>query len=538
MNNFISTIFKKNIFSIIIILLLSIVLPIINNIIPKLSQEFVDKGIILKNFKFIFIISILIIILHGIKYLFNTIIQSKVINLNVNTINNIKKDIINSIVNRPMIFHDQNSSEYLLSRINEVDNLSSLFSIDLITLIINIISSIVAFCLILSKNIIIALLTISLLPFFILIIRIQFKRITSQIHSSLESSAKTNEKMFSIIKGTQTLKQFNEESTLLNKLNSNIDNLTKILITKNLTINKNTNIISFFTIAIQTFLICIVGVFIAKNSLSIGDYFSLSQYISLVYIPVLSYQSVGMNIKPALISLKRLKNLKSESISKVPKNTLKFIDRLEVSNLYFQYDKNTPLLENINFSLKKGDKLLIKGPNGCGKSTLVKLLLGFYKNFSGSILLNGMDLKSINEEYLREKIALVPQCCYLFDTNIIDNIKLANNNLTDLEFFKKIEYLKKIHLFDGINLNTNLIENGKNLSGGEVQRISLARILIRDFDICIFDEFTNSLDINSKKVLKDIFKKEFNDKICIFISHDDYLNDLANKTLNINKTYI
>lgn len=163
------------------------------------------------------------------------------------------------------------------------------------------------------------------------------------------------------------------------------------------------------------------------------------------------------------------------------------------------------------------------------------MFLGFYKNFSGNIFLDGIDLKSINEECIREKIAVVPQSCYLFDTSIIDNIKLANNNLTQVEFLKKIKYLQSIHLFDGIDLETNLIENGKNLSGGEVQRISLARILIRDFDVCIFDEFTNSLDLDSKKVLKKILKEEFEDKICIFISHDDYLSDLANKKLYIRK---
>lgn len=537
MNKLIRMCWKKYTVSFMIIILLSIVLPVLNNIIPKLSQELVDEGIILKNITVIVIVSSLIIISYGLKYLFNTIVQSKIIDISLNTISNIKKDIISSTVNRPMIFHDQNSSEYLLSRINEVDNLSALFSADLITFLVNLVSAITAFILIANKNFSLAILTISLLPIFLLVIKKQFKKINEQICSSLESSAKTNEKMYSVLKGTQTLKQFNEEDTLLNGLNVNIDNLTTLLLTKNLTLNKNTNVVSFFTIAIQTFLVGIAGIFIAKNTLSIGDYISLSQYISLIYIPVLSYQTVGMSIKPALISLKRLKYLNSQNAAVKKEINLSSIHKVEVSDLCFQYNSNVPVIEHTTFSLQKGDKLLLTGPNGCGKSTLVKLLLGFYQNYSGTILFDGIDLKSINEQCLREKIAIVPQSCYLFDTTLIANIKIANNTLNEEAFLKKIDYLKSINLFDEINLDTKLVENGKNLSGGEVQRISLARILIRDFDICIFDEITNSLDVASKIIIKNIIKKEFNDKICIFISHDNYLKDLTNKTLSLTKNY-
>ena len=97
--------------------------------------------------------------------------------------------------------------------------------------------------------------------------------------------------------------------------------------------------------------------------------------------------------------------------------------------------------------------------------------------------------------------------------------------------------MKQLNLFRGIDLNIKSIENGKNLSGGQIQRISLARVLIRDYDVCIFDELTNSLDIDSKEILKEILKTEFNDKICIFITHDNYLDDLINYRINLYKNY-
>lgn len=520
--------YKKNIF---LIFFLSILLPIINNITPLLSKALLDKGILTKNISLIILLSILIIISYALKYLFNNIIQSKVIKVNLDLVSNLKKDVINSTINLPITFHDKNSSQYILSRINEVDNLSKLFSSDLIMFFINIFTALVAFCLIFQKNIFLSLLSISFIPLFIFLSNITFKKINDQIFNSLETSAVTNRKMHSVLKGTLTLKQFNEENRLLNDINKDIDKLTQTISLQNLTINKNVNLISFFTIFVQTFLVGIVAIFIAKDNLSIGDYLSISQYISLIYSPVLVYQNIKINIKPALISYKRLKELYKNDSKLKQKHILKSISNINVSDLCFEYNNNTPVLKNISFNIAKGDKLLISGENGSGKTTLSKLLLGFYDNYSGDIIIDDENLKSIDENSLRERISIVPQKSYLFDMSILENIRIANNKLNDAEFIKKIDYLKGTNLFKGIDLNANLIENGKNISGGQIQRISLARILMRDFDVCIFDEITNSLDKESQHIIKEIIKNEFNSKICIFISHNEYLDDIITKKI-------
>ena len=528
----IKRIWKKHSNSIIFIIVLSIFMPIISNIIPKLSQHLFDDGIIKKDKDFIIGITILIIFFNAVKYLLNNTIKKKIINMNFKTISLLKKEIISSVVNLPMIFHDKNSTEYILGRVNEVDNLSNIFSDELVTFIINFITSIVAFILIVKKNIVIAICSIAFIPIFIFICKKTFTKINQQITDSLETSAKTNEEMYSILQGTMTLKQFNEEGTLLQELNSSIDKLSYTLMNKSLTVNNNTNLITFTTITIQAFLLCIVSTFIVSGELNIGDYISLGQYISLIYVPVISYQSIGISIKPALVSINRLKDLYKNSKDDKKYQILN-IDRVVMKNLTFSYSNNKELIKDINLELKIGDKLLISGKNGCGKTTIAKLLLGFYDNYEGSILINGNEVKSVNEEALRDRISLLPQKCHLFNTSILENIRISNNKLSDIEFNKKIEELTELNLFDGIDLYSQCIDNGKNLSGGQIQRISLARILIRDFDMCIFDETTNSLDGQTKKIIKNIIKAKFNNKICIFISHDDYFDDLINIYLNL-----
>lgn len=517
----------------ILIILLTMTLPIINNLIPLLSKALMDKGILSNNIYSIITISISIIIAYGIKYVCNNLVQTRVVKINLNLVSNLKKEILSSIINLPITFHDSNSSQYILSRINEVDNLSKLFSSDLIMFFINIFTSLLAFYLVLKKNFLIALLTILFIPIFLYLSNITFKKINAQIINSLEISATTNKKMHSTLKGTLTLKQFNEEETLLKSINEDIDNLSNTISLQSLTVNKNINLISFYTMFVQTILICIVAIFVTKGNLSTGDYLSIGQYIGLIYAPILLYQNIRMNIKPALIACNRLKELCPPTQKLQQKINIKSINQISVSNLEFEYTKGAPVLKNVSFDLNKGDKLLISGSNGSGKTTLSKLLLGFYDDYSGKIVINDKNLNSINKHSLRDRMSIVPQENYLFDMSILENIKIANNKLTEKQFFEKIEHLKSINLFKGINLNNNSLENGKNLSGGQIQRISLARILIRDFDVCIFDEITNSLDRESQEIIKNIIKNEFDDKICIFISHNEYLDDLITKKINI-----
>lgn len=103
---------------------------------------------------------------------------------------------------------------------------------------------------------------------------------------------------------------------------------------------------------------------------------------------------------------------------------------------------------------------------------------------------------------------------------------MANREVNDEEFTRRIDHWKKIGLLDNLNLEENVIENGKQLSGGQIQRIALARVLHRKADVYIFDEFSNSLDDSTKQLIRDVVDSEFKDKICIFIVHDNLLDDL------------
>jgi ABC-type bacteriocin/lantibiotic exporter with double-glycine peptidase domain len=515
--------------------LISILIPIISNSIPYFSKHLLDGVLVPDNKVAIVSFVAVIIILNILKHIFTTTNQISVTKMNLSAISEIKKNVINDVINLPIVFHDINSSQYILSRINEVDSMSNLFSTELVSFIICVITAIVAAVLICYQSIAILVLAIITMSILFIAIKRAFIQMHNQVNDLMETSAQTSEDIYSNIHGAMTLKQFNNENEVIKKISSQIDILVAKNKTKSLTISKNSNLIMALVIVAQNLLIGLAALLINQGDLSLGSYLSISQYLALMYTPVLAYQSIVISLKPAIVAYNRLCEFYTKPDRVNKKITIASIDCVELVNLSFGYPNNPLVLKNINLKLYRGDKLLVTGANGSGKTTLSKILLGFYDNYQGSVQLDSIELRNINEANLRDKVSILPQKSYLFNLSIEENVRIADGNISDAEFAKTMSYFKKIGLFDGMDISAKVHDNGKNLSGGQIQRIALARLLLRDSDVCIFDEFYNSLDVHAVRAIETILQQEFNDKICIFIAHGDQLSNMCNGVLNLNR---
>lgn len=341
-------------------------------------------------------------------------------------------------------------------------------------------------------------------------------------------------KIYINISGAATLKQFNGESDMVKRIGVQLDALASKNKMKNLTLSNTSNFIIALVFVTQNIFIGIIAILINKGEMSIGSYLSMSQYLSLTYVPILSFQSMNISLKPAAVAYKRLSNFYSCVPIQNKKERITSVNSITIQNLSFHYPEKQNILNNINLSLQRGDKLLLQGANGSGKTTFSKILLGFYDDFEGSVLFDDVDVRQIEEKNLRSHISLLPQKVFLFNCSLEDNIRIANKGLSETEFQKRIMYFQQINLLKGLDLKQQVLDNGKNLSGGQIQRIALARILLRDTSVCVFDEFDTALDKDAKGIVEEIIKAEFNHKICIFIMHDNHLKGICNKTLNLN----
>jgi len=200
---------------------------------------------------------------------------------------------------------------------------------------------------------------------------------------------------------------------------------------------------------------------------------------------------------------------------------INFKDEIKFENVDFSYENKNKIIKNLSLKIKKGEFIAFVGKSGTGKSTIIDLIMGLNNPQKGKILVDNNPLENLEINSYREKIGYIPQTGLLFNMSVLDNIKWANENASD-EKIKEVCKQAFAHDFiesfeDGYN--TNVGERGVRLSGGQLQRISLARALIKDPDILILDEATSALDINSEQHIQNTLKNIYSSKTIVVIAH-------------------
>lgn len=211
-------------------------------------------------------------------------------------------------------------------------------------------------------------------------------------------------------------------------------------------------------------------------------------------------------------------------------------DNIEFIDVSFGFNKNTPLIEKINFKINKNDIVGIKGSSGKGKTTLINLIIGFLYPVSGKILINGITNESYKNNFIK-RIAYLPQDVFLIDGTIAENIALGEKINIDSEI-KIYNSLKKANLYNFVNnldskINTNIGDRGVKISGGQKQRVAIARSFYFNKDILIFDESTSSLDKNTAKKIIDEILILKNKVTIILISHNKNFYKICNKIIDL-----
>lgn len=201
------------------------------------------------------------------------------------------------------------------------------------------------------------------------------------------------------------------------------------------------------------------------------------------------------------------------------KDFIDFKNKIELTNVSFEYNKNKKVLENINIIINKGDKVAFLGESGSGKSTLVDLIIGLYKPLSGEIVIDDKKLTSDNVKSYRSKVGYIPQSIYLFDGTVGENVAFGY----EYDKEKIMEVLKKANIYDFLSskegIDTLVGDGGIQLSGGQKQRIGIARALYSDPEILVLDEATSALDNETEAKIMDEIYETSQDKTLLIIAH-------------------
>lgn len=350
------------------------------------------------------------------------------------------------------------------------------------------------------------------------------KKITNQEYEkTYEASTLLNQ----TILGFKELKVLDVEKTYIKKYKTINDELCKLK-TKKANYWVNTNVVRWDIWKISDlFLILILIVLISKFNFDTTKVILLSTYISNIiniYFTHIIENSIDV---PSFIKNieKNMKILSDNEIKeeKFGSQSLSSINGVvEFNNVSFKYENSKFFLKNISFKNFPNRKTALVGKSGSGKSTIMKLMLHYYDNYSGSIKIDGIDLKEIDKKSLIDNISVVYQDPFIFNLSIKDNILLSNEDATNEEFENACKKAKLdefvLQMPDGYDTIIN--DKSTNLSGGQKQRIAIARAIIKNSKIILFDEPTSALDKENTEYIKDLIDELSVDKTVIVVSHD------------------
>jgi len=276
-----------------------------------------------------------------------------------------------------------------------------------------------------------------------------------------------------------------------------------------------------------------------NNGVTIGGLFAFLTYSAFVIGPISAILNIGYDFSNIIPSAKRFFGFLDmdteleegqEKLVRVDNNQIK--GKIKFENVSFSYKDGEKILNNLNLEINPGEKIAIVGANGCGKSTLINLLLRFYKPQEGKILIDGIDINKIKLRDYRNLISVVSQDLYLFNTTIEENISVGSK--IDESNIYKVAIESSAHEFIQelpMKYKSEVGRNGAKLSGGQRQKIAMARAFARESKILVLDEATSSFDIESEAYVNGLLSINFKDRTVIIISHKPDILKKVDKVL-------
>ena len=431
------------------------------------------------------------------------------------------------IFHLPMKFFATRKTGDITTRYSDANTIKSIFTSIALSLVMDIsmaiITGIILFrmnAMLFSISLFMALVSILL----VLVFKQPYKRINEE---TMIQSAALNSQMIESLRGIETIKCNANEDTQLENLEKEYIKSLKISL-RSSRISTGQGLISTFISTGFSMLTTYVGISqVLHGEMTLGGFMAFSTLSSYFTSPLSNLIGLQMSIQEAGISMKRLTEIMdypaedeaNEGSELIPLEKVE--GDIEFKDVTFRYGNRAPALDHISFTIPAGKKVALVGSSGSGKSTITKLLLKYYDPEEGEIDFNGVNLAEYTHDSVRRAIAYVPQNIELFSKTIYDNIRVSRMDAT-LDEVK--EAAKKADAHDFIRhlplqYNTYLEEAGNGLSGGEKQRIALARAFLKNSNLYILDESTSNLDFATENLIFNMIYNELADRSMLIVAH-------------------
>ena len=513
-------------FSFIISLVLTLFSTVCTLYIPVLAGDAIDMIVSKGNVNFagltkILILILVAIIIGGISQYFTNTLNNRMAN---NTVKDMRTDAFNNLQYVPVSYIDSRNTGDIVSRvIADAEQFSDGLILGFQNLFSGVITILGTLFFMFTINIWLALIVLVLTPLSLFVSKFISKRTYKYFKKQSEQRGKETsyiEEMLSNIKVVKSYHREDENSENFDVINEELgkDSLNATFF------SSLTNPCTRFVNSIVYAVVGLSGALFAINGIiTVGNLSASLAYANQYTKPFNDITGVITELQNAIACAGRLLEVidaKKESDAKgqLPSNVK---GDFTVSDVAFSYDKNKELIKNLSFELKSGQRLAVVGPTGCGKTTLINLLMHFYDIDSGSIKVDGIDINTVSRKSLRQNVGMVLQDTWLKSGTIKENIVFGNENVTDeqvIEAAKKSHahsFIKKLHN----GYDTFIGEDGGSLSTGQKQLICITRLMLSPPPILILDEATSSIDLLTEQRITRSFMKLMKDRTSFVVAH-------------------
>ncbi|WP_286905717.1 peptidase domain-containing ABC transporter [Clostridium sp. UBA1652] len=432
----------------------------------------------------------------------------------------------NHVISLPMNFFGTRKVGEIVSRFNDASKIRDAISSATLTLMIDTLMAIAGGAILFKQNSKMFFLCFIPIVLYLILVFVFKKPLEDVNRNTMEDNAKLTSYLVESLNGIETVKAFNGENKVNLETEKKFIRLIKSVFKYGYVNNLQGSIKGTVKGVFGIVVLWMGAYLVLKGDITIGSLISFNALLAYFIEPIERLINLQPTLQSAMVAADRLGEIldleAEKSVDEDKKiNPTTLNGEIVFQNVDFRYGTRQLILNDINMKIGKGEKIALVGESGSGKTTIAKLLMNFYQCEKGEVILNSYNIKDINREALRDKIAYISQDAFFFSGTIKENLEFANPDATYEEIIETCKYAQ-IHEFINnlpTRYDTMLEENATNLSGGQKQRLAIARALLRKPEILIMDEATSNLDSITEKAIERTIEECTKNVTTVIIAH-------------------
>lgn len=520
--------YKKQTFC---MLLYMLIILILGFVLPFLSQNTVDKGLVEKNIVLLVKLCFATLLLNIIITWLNIHIEKNRLKIYNGLKLKLEKESFEKLLHIDMkYFRDKNIASIREVIREDVFVITSIISQDTVSIVNGLVMAIGGGIALFCINWKLGLLTLAFMPLNCLVTSALSKKHFKIAKQFIEKNRIYSEWFGDTINGIREIRLFNIQKNKIDEINEQQTELIEINQKQGILQEKNGQIQSLLLQVLSILIYLIAGVLLCNSNISIGTIIAFQTYALMLADPVVAGLEMIFNAAAVIPSIQRHSDFLNYKDEISGENIISDVGNITFEGVSFSYNEKK-IFTDVNFSISVGESYAIIGKNGIGKTTMLKLILGILNPIDGRILMNGEDLKSYDINAYRNLFGVVSQDIYLFNISIKNNICLYRD-IDDNELNRIVSTVHLTNLIKERGYDFVVGENGSMLSGGQKQKIALARALVLNKPFIVLDESTSNLDDETIEAVKEIISTKEKNKTVMCVTHsDDIINIFENKII-------